>query len=263
MITINYAVKNGGKYIRYFLDSLKTQTYKNFRVNIWDNDSDDDTKEIVRSAYPEFNLIENPENIGFWAAMEQMINEDKDSKYIICMTDVILKDDFLENVAAVMDNDPDCGALQAKVYRMELYGRQNKEPRKTNIIDTLGFKLFRSRKLINLGHGEEDKGQYDSLREIFGVEGAVPVFRREALESCRINGFIIDPDYRVGPFGYGDDFDLAWRLRLFGWKHVLSNRVIAYHDRSTTKGYSRGLKDYFKRLKERRKIDIQKKRLDW
>ena len=95
--------------------------------------------------------------------------------------------------------------------------------------------------------------------EIFGVEGAAPVFRREALEDSRITGEIADHDM----FWYGDDLDLAWRMRLFGWKQVYSPEVIMYHDRSTTKGISRGWKDYLKRISERKNISSLKKRLDW
>lgn len=259
-VTVNYIVCNGEKYIRYFLDSLKNQTYKDFKVNVWDNNSTDNTREIVKSEYPEFNLIESPENIGVWAAFEKLASQD-DSKYIICMTDVILKEDFIEKAIAAMEQDPQIGGLQAKIYQMKLYGEE--KPIFSNTIDTVGFKIFRSRKIINLGQGEEDKRQYDNLKEIFAVEGAVPIFRKEALESCRINGWLIDPDYRIGPLGYGDDLDLAWRIRLFGWKQILSPDVIAYHDRSTTKGTSKGLKDYLERRKERANIDIIKRRLDW
>jgi len=275
IITVNYVVRNGGQYVRFFLDSLKKQTFKDFEVHVWDNNSDDDTREIIKNEYPEFKLHESKENIGVWAAFEKLVHLEAKlpsedvlgslaSKYVICMTDVILKEDFIEKAIAVMEKEPQAGALQAKIYQMELYnhGTWNME-HGTKIIDTLGFKIFRSRKIINLGQGEEDKGQYNNLKEVFAVEGAVPIFRREALESCRINGWLIDPDYRSGPLGYGDDLDLAWRMRLFGWKHVLSHEVVAYHDRSTTKDTSSGAISYLKRVKERRKIDIQKRRLDW
>ena len=260
IITVNYVVRNGEKYIRYFLDSLKKQTYQSFEVYIWDNNSTDRTPEIIKNEYPQFKLHESSENIGFWAGQEKLINQ-TDSKYIICLSDIILKVNFIEKAVRVMEANPDCGALQAKIYQMDLYDRA--EPVYTNRIDTLGFKFFRSRKLINLGHGEEDTSPSFTIKEIFAVEGAVPIFRREALESCRIKNWIIDPDYRVGPLGYGDDLDLAWRMRLFGWKHLLAPDIICYHDRSTTKGYSKSAKDYLVRVKERRKIDIQKRRLDW
>src|SRR3989344_367498 len=258
MITVNYIVRNGERDIRLFLDSLKNQTLQqssgqaSFKVNVWDNNSSDSTPDIVRKEYPEFELHESKENIGVWAAFEKLVNADKGSKYVICMNDVILDKDFLEKAINLMEQNPDAGALQAKIYQTG-----------TKIIDTCGFKVFKSRKVINLGQGETDTVQYDSLHEIFATEGAIPVFRKEALEDCRVEGHIIDPDYRIGPLGYGDDLDLAWRMRLFGWQHLFAQNVIAYHNRSTTKSYSNNLKDYLARTKERQKIDIIKRRLDW
>ena len=262
MITVNYIVRNDEKRVRLFLNSLKNQTYKDFKINIWDNNSSDNTREIVKTEYPGLNLHESTENIGVWAAFEKLCAIEAKplyrgfasiaSRYVICMTDVILKEDFIEKAEEIMEQNPDAGALQAKIYQTG-----------TKIIDTCRFKVFRSRKVVNLGQGKEDKGQYDNMREVFAVEGAVPVFRRKALEDCRIDGHLIDPDYRIGPLGYGDDLDLAWRMRLFGWKHLFASDVIAYHDRSTTKGYSKNLKNYLSRVQERQKIDTLKRRLDW
>ena len=271
-IDIIYIVRNGGKYIRFFLNSLKNQTLRqssgqaDFEVIIWDNNSTDNTREIIKKEYPEFKLHESSENIGVWAAFEKFL-ETSTSKYIMCMTDIILKVNFIEKALEIMEANPGCGALQAKIYQMELYGKD--EPIYTNKIDTLGFQLFKSRKVINLGQGEEDRGQYDNVKEIFGAEGAAPVFRRDSLEDCRMSlrnltpKWLIDPNFRVGPFGYGDDLDLAWRMRLLGWNHLLALNVIAYHDRSTTKGFSKSAKNYLSRIKERQKIDMIKRRLDW
>ena len=128
------------------------------------------------------------------------------------------------------------------------------------IIDTCGFQIFRSRRVINIGHGEEDRGQFNQEREIFAVEGAVPVFRRQALEDCRLKSQgnkIIDPDF----FWYGDDLDLAWRMRLFGWKQVFAPAAIAYHDRQTTKALAGGGWREF--IKIRKTVPMFKRRLDW
>ena len=245
------------------MDSLKKQTYQNLEVNVLDNNSDDNTAEIIQKEYSQFNLIRNKDNIGFWAGQEKLINEYSNGDYIICMSDVILKEDFIEKAVEVMEENPDCGAVQAKVYQMELYRDSGFKIQDSKVIDTCGFKVFKSRKIINLGHEELDSEKYNKQFEIFAVEGVVPIFRKSALEDCKIDNHLIDPDYRTGPFGYGDDLDLAWRMRLFGWKHIYSPQVIACHDRSTTKGYSKNLKDYLTRIKERNKIDTIKRRLDW
>ena len=112
--------------------------------------------------------------------------------------------------------------FKPKVYKFELPQLETGNWKlETKTIDTCGFQIFRSRRIVNIGHGEEDRGQFNQEKEIFAVEGAVPVLRRQALEDCRLKSQgnkIIDPDF----FWYGDDLDLAWRMRLFGWKQVFA-----------------------------------------
>jgi len=274
-VSINLVVMNGENFIRHSLRSIKEQSYPQnlIEINILDNGSTDKTKEIIReeleigppagecdSGLGEFSLVENPVNIGFWAGQEKLFGQ-SEGEIIVATTDVILDKNFLKNAVAVFETDPKIGAIQAKIYQMELYGQPT--PVFTDIIDTVGFVIFKSRRIINLGHGDKDNGQFNDQQDIFAVEGAVPIFRRTALENCKINGRIIDPDYRAGSFGYGDDLDLAWRMRLFGWKQILAPAVIAYHDRSTTKNIAKHARDYLSRIKRRSHISIQKRRLDW
>lgn len=180
-------------------------------------------------------------------------------KYVLAMAvDVILDKDFIKNAVEAMEKDSKIGALEAKIYKYDLELIRNSEfvICKSNVIDTCGFKIFRSRRLINIGHGEEDAGQYDNLGEIFGVEGAAPFFRREAIEGIRINGEFCDHDY----FWYGDDFDLAWRMNMLGWKQVFTPSVIAWHDRQTTKTLRKSFSDF---LKIRRSIPLHKRQREW
>lgn len=264
LLSINLVVNNGENFIRRSLDSVKKQDYppELLEVNILDNNSTDQTREIIRQEFPEFNLMENSDNVGFWAGQEKLFPQNR-GEFIIAMTDVILAPDFIKNSVKAFANNPAAGAIQAKIYKMEFGSRGEAEPVFTKTLDTLGFQVFKSRRGVNKAHGEKDRGQYEKTEEVFGVEGAVPIFRKTALEDCRIEGRVIDPDFRAGSLGYGDDFDLAWRMRLFGWKEILVPSVIAYHSRSTTQDTAKNWHDYFKRLGRRRQIPIQKRRLDW
>ena len=169
---------------------------------------------------------------------------------------------FVERAVAICEADPGVGAVQAKIYQYNLRDLQptTYDPQRS-IIDTCGFALTRERKVINIGHGKQDGPAFSKQQVFFGVEGAVPFFRRTALEDCKTSGWIWDPDY----FWYGDDLDLAWRMTLFGHKQIYSPEIIAWHDRSTTKGNITTdlLSDYVHRRKLRRQIPIHKRRLDW
>ena len=300
IVTINLVVLNGEKYIRYCLDAVLAQTYPRelIEINILDNGSNDNTKEIIRNLeikkfrnleFAKFFLMESKKNLGVWPGQEELLKH-SNGKYVICLcVDVLMDKDFVKNVAEAMEKDKKVGALQPKIYkfgieslpayrsRWQSHRGSSTESGLTGlpakIIDTCGFQIFRSRRVTNICHGEEDKGQYDNLEEIFAVEGAVPVFRREALENCRIklttsdgqrtsdvsSAEIVDHDF----FWYGDDLDLAWRMRLFGWKEVFAPNIIAWHDRQTTKTLKKSWLDYFSRIPIRRQIPIKKRRLDW
>ncbi len=264
LVTINLVVLNGEKYVRHCLDAVKNQTYRNIELNILDNGSTDGTKEIIKSlgfrisnlGFAKFSFFEMNENLGMWGGQEKAL-EYSHGKYVTALSvDVLLAPDAIEKAVEIMEKDEKIGALQGKILQ---YSLTDKETIKTCLIDTAGFRIARSRRITNIGHGEEDKGRYENETEIFGVEGAAPIFRREALEDSRILGEIADHDM----WWYGDDIDLVWRMRLFGWKQVYSPAVVMYHDRSTTKGMSRGWKDYLKRIADRKKIPLLKKRLDW
>ncbi len=212
LVSINLVAHNHEAWLQWALDSIKAQTYSNIEINQFDG-----TKN----------------NIGFWAGQEKLLPQSK-GKYVICMSDVVLDKNFVKHAVEILERDQEIGALQAKILQSD------------GLIDTTGFQMFKSRRIINRGkqtHNEYPDG------EIFAVEGAVPVFRREALEACVVDDHLIDPDFRIGPFGYGDDLDLTWRMKNLGWKQWYAPGVIAYHDRST-----RG---------PRTQIPLIKRQLDW
>src|SRR3989344_5665789 len=303
-VTINLVVLNGEKYIRHFLESLEKQTYPRDKIqfNVLDNGSIDNTVSIIDSyklqatSYKHVNFVKNKINLGMWPGQEELLKY-SDGEYVIATAVYIILDkDFIKNAVEAMEKDPKIGALQPKIYKFDLPEVESRNifevrPQKTTIIDTCGFKIFKSRRIVNIGHGlssaetstfsklsadrSKSKGfNFNKQQEIFAVEGAVPVFRKEALEGCRIEvrprGLlevkpqrpqteIVDHNY----FWYGDDLDLAWRMRLFGWKQVFAPNVIAWHDRQTTKSVRKGWLDYVIRVPTRRQIPIQKRRLDW
>ena len=249
LVSITLVVRNGEKYIRDCLLSVRAQTYKNLELTVLDNSTTDATRDIVATEFPEFHLIAHPGNTYFGPG-QNMCMPLTHGKYILGLcADVVLDTHFTERAVAAMEQDSTVGAVQAKIYRRE-------NGMTTDIIDTTGFVIFKSRRIINRGHGEKDEGQYDAREEVFSYEGAVPFWRRQALEESAVWGEAHDEDY----IWYADDIDLGWRMRLFGWKSMYEPTVIAHHDRSTTKRLSGGRKDFIAMRKE---LPARKKMLDW
>ncbi|MBI2062391.1 MAG: glycosyltransferase family 2 protein [Candidatus Yanofskybacteria bacterium] len=271
LVTINLAVLNGGKYIRHCLESVLEQTYSHefIELNILDNGSTDKTKDIIsewqsfdKLRMPKFTFIKSKVNLGMWPGQEELLKHSAGKYIVVLAVDVILDENFLNNAIRAMEKDEKIGALQPKVFKYDLADLETVNRKlETKIIDTCGFEIYKSRRIINIGNGETDTGQFDREKEIFAVEGAVPVFRKDALEKSRIEGELVDHDY----FWYSDDLDIAWRMRVFGWKQLFAPDVIAWHDRQTSKSSAAGKWwwNYIPRVKARHQIPIKKRGLEW
>lgn len=202
------------------LKSVLEQIYPNLEILIIDNNSGDKTLEKIREIQREIQggfkgnqrVIKNKKNLGFAAGHNRGIKESR-GEYVLCLNqDVVLDKDFVKYAIEAMEKDEKIGSVQGKLYRQD------------KILDTTGLIALKNRRFINRGQGEEDKNQYQ-VGEIFGVDGAAPLYRRTALEDTKINNEYFDEDF----FMFKEDVDLAWRMQLYGWKAVYEPKAFGYH----------------------------------
>lgn len=255
-ISIHLIVMNGEKYIRECLSHVKAQTYPNITFRVFDNASSDNTVSIVTEMISDAEIIKYPKNYVVGGGFNRSLPYSDDKYVVMLSVDVMLHPKFIERAVESLENDGGIGVVQAKIMR---YDHERKL--KTNIIDTTGMQIFRSRRVINRGHGEIDVGQYDKPGEVFCYEGATPVFRREALEDVKEESGYLDEDF----VWYADELDLGWRLRLRGWKMWYDPTVSAAHDRQTTTALSNGMKGFITMRKTipafKRMLDFRNQRL--
>ncbi|MFH2136612.1 MAG: glycosyltransferase family 2 protein [Patescibacteria group bacterium] len=225
-VSINLVTWNGKKYLPYCLDAIAKQTYRDFSLFILDNGSSDGTVEYLKnSLLPVANcrLEFNEKNVGFAAGHNQALRE-TESEYVLMLNqDIILEPDFLEKIVKFLDGRNDVAAVTGKLLHWDFLNNQ-----KTDLIDSAGIKIFKNHRAIELGAGEMDLEEWSTSREVFGVSGAAPVYRRSALNSVAIDGEVFDEDF----FSYKEDVDLSYRLRLAGFRAWLMPTARAYHDRS-------------------------------
>jgi len=225
-LTINLVTFNGQKYLPYCLESIRNQTFKDFSVLVIDNDSHDNTVNFIKQYYPSVRVVENKKNLGFAKAHNQGIHWTK-SEYVLCLNqDIFLEQDFLKKAIDFLDTHPNVGSISGKLLRWNF-----KNKTRTNLIDTIGLKIFKNHRVIDEKQGVRDNEEFNAPREIFGPSGAAPIYRRTALENIKLNNEYFDEDF----FIYKEDVDLAYRLRIGGWKSFNVPQAIGYHDRSITK----------------------------
>jgi len=221
---------------------------------IIDNNSTDKTIKYlkkIKDRSKNLKVIFNKKNIGFSAGHNQGIEQSK-GDFILCLNqDAVLGNNFIQNIVEVFNRDKKIASVQGKVLRWQKglpISNQNSDYDVSRIIDTTGLLVLKNRRIINRSQGEIDQEQFNKVEEIFGPDGAVPVYRREALEDVKIGKEYFDESF----FAYKEDVDLAWRLRLYGWKSFYQPKSVAYHDR--TAGDSFAL-SYINIIKERLKIN--------
>lgn len=280
LVSISLLTYNAEKYLEDCFDSVLKQIYPHLEILIIDNHSTDRTRELLkhwRSKIKNLRIIFNQKNIGFAAGHNQGIRESR-GKFILCLNqDAILDKDFIQKAVTVLEKDSQLGAVQGKLLRWKLgYSVPNEFSgyQVFPIIDSTGLAVLKNRRIIARGQGEVDQGQFEKIEEIFGVDGAVPIYRREALEDVKLPALFCSAKSRASAdaqnynriknsdyfgeyfdedfFCYKEDVDLAWRMQLYGWKAIYQPAAIAWHAR--TAGDSAAV-NFWAIIKERLKIN--------
>ena len=222
LVTISIAAKNEEKNIEKSLGSALNQSHAPIEIFLIDDTSTDRTAEVARKVGGDrFTLIQNQKNLGFGGSHNVGIRR-ASGDFVLCLNaDCELDKNYVKYAVEVFARDPRIAAMQGKLLN----------PR-TGKMDTAGLSFYKNRRVVNRGQGDEDRGQYENPEEIWGVDGAAPVYRKAALEDTKIMDEYFDADF----FAYKEDIDLSWRMRLAGWKLMYEPRAVAYHDRSAGEG---------------------------
>jgi GT2 family glycosyltransferase len=219
--------KSTAKYLPYFLPSLKNQSFKDFSIIVFDNTEIEENENVkyIRENYPEIKIMRTGENLGFGRSYNKMIEKAKEigAKYFLAINpDMILEPDAVKKMAETMDNNSNLGSVSPKVLKWRF-----EDNVKTNIIDTCGVLLKPGLRFVNAGEGQKD---WNNLIKILGPAGTVAIYRMNALEKVKED----DKYFDELMFMYKEDCDLAYRLKLAGFKSKCVSDAIVYHDRSAS-----------------------------
>lgn len=263
-ISVHIVSWNSARFLPEAVDSLRAQTFTDFTLTLVDNASTDGSVDVVRERFPEATALRNFKNLGFshghnqaielarnrWADDDARGRSSIDRYALIMNPDVILTPDFLERLARGVDGRYDVGSATGKLLRVR-GGVLGAEPEFTDVIDSAGLVMRKDRGAVDRGAGERDGGAFSEPIEVFGVSGALALIRAEAIEALReIDGQVFDEDF----FAYKEDVDVAWRLRLLGWKAAYVPLAVAYHHRGTGGAEKAGLWERFTRRRRRSQL---------
>jgi GT2 family glycosyltransferase len=242
-VAVNIVTWNSMKFLPEALESIFGQSWSDFVVLIIDNGSTDGTTEYVRQNYPQAGILRNTRNLGFCRAHNQGLAHARahlkpsggDPLVLVTNPDVILEPDFLRNLVSEIDRWPSAGSAGGRILKAREENEDGlRQVIKTDRIDTVGVLPFRSCRFADRGSGQTDRNdRYRQPEEIFGVSGCTALYRLKALtDAAYKDSTVFDEDF----FAYKEDVDLAWRLRLLGWKSVYAPDAVAYHFRTAAGG---------------------------
>lgn len=263
---------NGSKYIPYLFDSLKKQTYKDWKLFVWENASSDETDELIKKELENFDLpyeyFSSEKNLGFAGGHNKLFrgtgNEERGmSEYFLLLNqDMYLQPDVFEKLVNFLDGNKNVAVVSPRLMKWNFNQIDiDFADSLTNYVDTLGLKVMRNRRVVEKYVGknwDEKKAKMelsfrtqDEALEVFGVSGALPMLRRSCIEKVIFSdGNFFDDLYE----SYKEDVDLAWRLRLAGFQSFVLLDAVTYHDRSA---------EGQERLRDRTAAENKKKQSAW
>lgn len=238
MLGIVIANWNGEKLIDKCLKSLENQTFKDFKVYIIDNNSKDNSKEVIRKYKNilKIDLTEMNYNSGFAPANNIGIKKAiKDGcNYILTLNnDVDVPKESLENAMKAIENNKDFD-----VFQLFMINYFNKD-----VCDAAGLNFKEDLIPLQVGFKESvsDILSKNDIK-IEGVCAGAAIYSTKALETVKLD----DENYFDSNFfAYFEDVDLSLRLKDAGFKAKLLKDSIVYHMHSATGGKTTGFKEYY------------------
>ncbi len=192
-----------------------------------DNDSHDDSLAVMAPFEQRgVRVVPNATNRGFAGGANDGIAVCDTPFVLVSNFDVRPARDFVAKALAAFGDDPRVGAIQGKLIRF------TQAPGGGDVIDTTGHVAFVTRLFRNRGEGEVDRGQWDTPGEVFGVSGALALYRREMLDDVALTvGRSRPQPFDEDLFAFFEDVDLDWRCQLRGWKALYEPAAVARHER--------------------------------
>ena len=223
---------NGAEMLRAFMPSV-VEYSPEAEVIVADNSSTDASAQVMREEFPTVRYIQLEKNYGFADGYNRALAQVEAEYFLLLNSDVEVTQGWLAPMLEYMDSHPDVAACQPKLLSYKNKKEFEYAGACGGFIDKYGYPYCRGRIFDTV---EEDKGQYNSVAELFWATGAALMIRAE--------------DYRAAGgldgtfFAHMEEIDLCWRLRSRGRGIVCIPQSCVYHVGGATLNKSNPRKTY-------------------
>ena len=211
IIIVSYNVKS---YLRQCLNSiLASQGIAELEVIVVDNHSFDDSCTLMKSEFPQMRLIENKNNIGFSAAVNQGIKSANGEYICFLNPDTLIQEDTFVKLILHLKENSQVGCIGPKILNPDGTLQQScKRSFPAPLValpKVLGLsKLFPNSKWFgkyNLTYLDENISH-----QVDAISGSFMLFPKRIIDE------VGDLDQRF--FMFGEDLDYAYRVQQAGYK---------------------------------------------
>ncbi|RSK48984.1 glycosyltransferase family 2 protein [Hymenobacter rigui] len=221
-VLLSLVTWNSADTIEACLTSVLAQSYPDFEVWVVDNDSHDDTCSRVAALAAtdaRLSLHQLPRNTGFCGGHNFSLDRTNHELVLLVNPDVEMEPDYLARAVAAIRQHEQIGTVCGLLLQS-----QEDDPR----IDSAGMNALPDGRFGLRLHGQRlsEAGPL-SATYVDGADGALPLFRRRFIDDLRVQGEFFDSRF----FAHKEDWDIAWRGHLYGWKTLFEPACRALHPR--------------------------------
>jgi GT2 family glycosyltransferase len=214
VVILNY---NGKPFLEQFLSGVVSSSAP-YQVIVADNASTDDSVAFLKERFPQVGLIQNPNNGGYAGGYNEALKHVESEYYVLLNNDVEINSNWLAPLVDLMDKDQKIAACQPKLLDQKNKTLFEYAGASGGYVDRYAYPFCRGRLFETL---EEDKGQYNDIKQVFWASGACLMLRSKVF--WQLGGF--DGDY----FAHMEEIDLCWRIQNSGYKVFVQPQSSVYH----------------------------------
>lgn len=213
-------------------------------VIVVDNNSNDQSRDLVSTYFSSVIYIANAENVGFSKANNQAIKIAKGEYVLLLNPDTIIAEDTLKTVCDIADTTDRFGALGVRM--VDIKGAFLPESKRGIPTVWVAFckltfihKLFPRSTFFNAYYYPNIKENEPG--EVPILAGAFMLINKKRLQEEAL----LDEQF----FMYGEDIDLSYRIINQGMKNVyVPTTIVHYKGESTKKGDMKYLKAFYESM---------------
>lgn len=207
------------------LDSIKLDpNYDQLEIIVVDNNSGDESVDMVKSDYPHVRLIANTTNAGFSKGCNQAIEIANGRHVLLLNPDAVVVEDAISTMAKYLDDHAEVGAVGPKVLNPD--GTLQLACRRA--FPSVSASFFRLTYLSNLFPKHPAVARYNmtfadpnEFLDVDALSGSCMMVKSEVIKKIGL----LDEDI----FMYGEDIDWCWRVKEAGYKVMYIPSASIYH----------------------------------